>query len=114
IFLSLLFLLRKFAWKPILNMIKEREEEIEGALLSAEQAKKEMAALQASNEELLVQARAERDQMLKDAKDAREMFISEAKADAKSIGEKLIAQAREQIVTEKHAALAEMKTMVGE
>lgn len=114
IFLTLLFLLRKFAWKPILSMIKEREDEIEGALQSAEDAKKEMARLQASNEELLLKAREERDQMLKEAKEAREKFISEAKTEAKEIGDKMIAAAREQITTEKNAALAEMKSMVGD
>jgi F-type H+-transporting ATPase subunit b len=112
IFLTLLFLLVKYAWKPILNAIKEREENIENALQTAEKAKKEIEELQAKNQDLLKEAREERDQILKAAKATKDKMISEAKNQAKVEGEKLIAQARNEINTQKNAALAEMKQMV--
>jgi F-type H+-transporting ATPase subunit b len=111
-FLILLFLLKKFAWKPILNMVKERDESIENALNSAEEAKKEMAALNAKNEELLQEAREERDKMLKEARDTKDKMISEAKEQAREEGNKLISNARESIETEKKAALADIKNQV--
>ncbi|MDR9398802.1 F0F1 ATP synthase subunit B [Salibacter sp.] len=111
-FLILLFLLKKFAWKPILNMVKERDESIENALNSAEEAKKEMAALNAKNEELLQEAREERDKMLKEARDTKDKMISEAKEQAREEGNKLISNARESIETDKKAALADIKNQV--
>jgi len=107
-----LFLLKKFAWKPILGMIKEREESIESALAAAENAKLEMKALQANNERILVQARAERDQLLKDARDIREQMIAEAKGLATKEGERLLKSARENIQNEKMAAITELKNQV--
>lgn len=112
IFLTLLFLLVKYAWKPILNAIKEREENIENALQTAEKAKKEIEELHAKNQDLLKEAREERDQILKAAKATKDKMISEAKNQAKVEGEKLIAQARNEINTQKNAALTEMKQMV--
>ena len=112
IFLTLLFLLVKYAWKPILNAIKEREENIENALQTAEKAKKEIEELQAKNQDLLKEAREERGQILKAAKATKDKMISEAKNQAKVEGEKLIAQARNEINTQKNAALTEMKQMV--
>ena len=111
-FLILLFLLKKFAWKPILNMVKERDESIENALNAAEEAKKEMAALNAKNEELLQEAREERDKMLKEARDTKDKMISEAKSQAREEGDKLISNARQSIETEKKAALADIKNQV--
>ena len=111
-FSIILFLLKKFAWKPILGMIKEREESIESALAAAENAKLEMKALQANNERILVQARAERDQLLKDARDIREQMIAEAKGLATKEGERLLKSARENIQNEKMAAITELKNQV--
>jgi F-type H+-transporting ATPase subunit b len=111
-FLIILLLLRKFAWKPILGMIKEREMSIEQALASAERAKEEMKALQSSNERILAEARSERDAMLKDARDIREKMIADAKGLASKEGERMLASARENIQNEKMAAITELKNQV--
>ncbi|MGB3617817.1 MAG: F0F1 ATP synthase subunit B [Catalinimonas sp.] len=113
-FLVVLFLLSKFAWKPIMEGLKTREEHINGALQSAQRAKEEMQRLQASNEALLQEARLERDQMLKDTKAASERMIAEAHDNAKREGDKMIEKARLTIETEKKAALAELKNQVAE
>lgn len=111
-FLILLVLLRLFAWKPILGAVKEREESIEKSLRSADEAKKEMAALQASNEALLKEARQERDNLLAEARDTKDQMIAEAKVKAKEEAEKIMTQTREVIETEKKAALTEIKNQV--
>ena len=111
-FLTVLFLLKKFAWKPILNMIKEREESIENALSSAEKAKNEMASLKASNEKILNDARMERDNMLKEARDIKESMINDAKAKASAEADKIVTAARETINNEKMAAITELKNQV--
>jgi F-type H+-transporting ATPase subunit b len=112
VFVLLLFLLSKYAWKPILNAIKEREEGITNALSAAEKAKEEMKALQAGNEKILAEARAERDAMLKDARDAKDAMVNEAKNKAKSESDRILATAREQITNEKNAAITELKNQV--
>jgi F-type H+-transporting ATPase subunit b len=111
-FSIILFLLKKFAWKPILGMIKEREDSIENALASAEKAKLEMKALKSSNEKILAEAKLERDSLLKDAREIREKMIAEAKNLASKEGEKMLATARENIQMEKNAAIAELKNQV--
>lgn len=111
-FSIILFLLRKFAWKPILGMIKERELSIENALASAENAKAEMIALQSNNEKILADARNERDLLLKDAREIREKMISEAKGIATKEGERMLTIARENIQNEKMAAITELKNQV--
>ncbi|CAN5325990.1 F0F1 ATP synthase subunit B [soil metagenome] len=111
-FSIILFLLKKFAWKPILNMIKEREESIENALASAENAKEEMKALQSSNEKILADARNERDLLLKDAREIREKMIVDAKGIAAKEGERMLTIARENIQNEKMAAITELKNQV--
>lgn len=111
-FSIILFLLRKFAWRPILGMIKERENSIEQALESAERAKEEMKALQSSNERILAEARSERDAMLKDAREIREKMIVDAKGLANKEGERMLASARENIQNEKMAAITELKNQV--
>ncbi len=111
-FLLLLFLLGKFAWKPILSGLKEREETIENALLSAEQAKKDMEALQADNEKLLAEARSERDSILKEAMAAANTIKEEAKEETTKITAKMIEDAKSTIQNEKRAALADVKTQV--
>ena len=112
IFLGLLFLLRKFAWKPILNAVNEREQKISDSLELAEKTKAEMESLKASNENLLKEARAERDAMIKDAKETASKMIAEAKDKAKEEGNKMLAAAKDSINAEKAAAIAELKTQV--
>ena len=112
IFVGLILLLKKFAWKPILDAVNEREEGIKNALQSAEQARQEMANLKSDNEKLLADARAERDTLLKEAREIKEKMINDAKADAQAQGEKMIAQAKAAIESEKNAAMAEIKTQV--
>ena len=112
ILLILIVLLRKFAWKPILSSLDERESGIKDALEAAEAAKLEMQNLQADNEKLIKQARVERDAMLKDAREMKENIITTAKEEAEAQANKLIAQAKETINSEKNAAMAELKTTV--
>jgi F-type H+-transporting ATPase subunit b len=111
-FLTVLVLLKKFAWKPILNMIKEREESIEKALSSAEKAKNEMASLTANNEKILNDARLERDALLKEARELKENIINEAKGKATTEADKIVSAARETINNEKMAAITELKNQV--
>lgn len=113
-FLTVLFLLSKLAWKPILKMISEREKTIEDALLSAENAKQEMARLTANNESLLREAKVERDAMLKVARETKDQIINEARAKATTEAERLIAIARESINNEKMAAVTELKNQVAQ
>ncbi|NHM07803.1 F0F1 ATP synthase subunit B [Flavobacterium sp. CYK-4] len=112
IFIGLIFLLKKFAWKPILDSVNEREEGIRNALLSAENARKEMANLQADNERILQEARMERDAMLKEARELKEKMISEAKSEAQAAAQKETEKAKAAIASEKNAAMAELKTQV--
>src|ERR1700756_3354613 len=100
-FAIIFFILKKFAWKPILKMIQEREHGIEKALKSADDALETMRELKSSNEKILAEARAEKD-----------AIINEAKTKAKQEADKLVAQARETINTEKLAAIAELKAQV--
>ena len=112
IFVGLIFLLKKFAWKPILDAVNEREEGIRNALLSAENAKKDMQNLKADNEKLLAEARAERDMMIKEAREIKDKMISDAKTEAQVQGEKMIEQAKATIASEKNAAIADLKNQV--
>ena len=112
IFILLIFLLKKFAWKPILDAVNEREEGIKNALLSAEKAKEEMASLQSDNEETLKKARSERDSLLKEAREIKQQLIDEAKNEAKSEAKKIISQAQETIQNEKNAAIVDLKNQV--
>ncbi|WP_299105445.1 F0F1 ATP synthase subunit B [uncultured Tenacibaculum sp.] len=114
ILLVLLFLLGKFAWKPILASLTEREEGIQNALDAAEQAKKEMQNLQADNDRLLKEARAERDAMLKEAREIKDKIVADAKEEASEEGAKLIENAKASIEQEKQAALAHVKKQVAE
>jgi F-type H+-transporting ATPase subunit b len=114
LFVGLVLLLKKFAWKPILEAVNSREEGIKNALASAEEAKKEMQNLQADNEQLVKEARAERDAMMKEAREIKESMISEAKEEAKEVTSKLIEKAQASIQQEKQAALAELKKQVAE
>ena len=112
VFLALFFLLAKFAWKPILGSLKEREQSIHEALASAEKAKEEMARLQAGNEQLLREAREERDRIVRDARDAANRLIDQAQTEAKRSADRLIEDAKAVINTEKQAALRDVKSQV--
>ncbi len=114
IFGVVLFILKKFAWKPILNALKEREESIANALNSAEEAKKEVAGLKADNEKIIAEARREKDAILKEAKELKEKIVSEAKEKAGQEAQKTIDQARQQIDAEKTAAINDIKKQVAE
>lgn len=111
-FLVLVFLLGKFAWKPIMQAIHDREKDIDDALNKAELAKQEMARLTAQNEELMKEARAERDLILKEAKTLKEKLLSDAKTAAQTEGAKLIEKAKIEIENQKKAALSELKNQV--
>lgn len=107
-----LFVLAKYAWKPILKSLKDREESIEGALKSAEQAKVEMKQLQANNEKIIIEAKVERDKLIKEARDVKENIIKEAKVQATVEAKKLVETARESIENEKATAITEIKNQV--
>ena len=112
IFVGLIFLLKKFAWKPILDAVNEREQGIKNALESAENARNEMQNLQADNQRILQEARAERDAMLKDAREMKEKMVADAKNEAQEQGQKMIDQAKAAIESEKNAAMADLKAQV--
>ncbi len=110
----LLFLLAKFAWKPILNSLDEREEGIQNALDQAENARKEMQNLQADNEKMIKEARAERDAMMKEAREIKDSIIAEAKEEASEQATIMIENAKATIKQEQQAAIAELKKNVAE
>ena len=111
-FFILLFILGKYAWKPILAAVAERENSIESALLKAEAVKEEMARLTNENENLLKQARAERDSILSEAKKVKDQMISDAKATANTEGARMIELARIEINNQKAIAMADVKNQV--
>lgn len=112
-FLILLLLLSKFAWKPIMAAISERESGIADALLQADKMKAEMASLKNENEVMMNQAREERATMIKEAKAASDKMIAEAKDRAKAEYDKIIADAQQAILQQKNAALTDVKNQVG-
>lgn len=112
LFIILVFVLRKFAWKPILDSVEKREEGIKNALDSAEKAKREMQNLQADNEKLLKEARAEREELLKEAREIKTKMISDAETEAQAKANKMIEQAQLAIENEKKSAMAELKSHV--
>jgi F-type H+-transporting ATPase subunit b len=111
-FLIVFFLMKKFAWGPILKMIQEREESIEHALNSAQKAKEDMAELQNNNEKLLAEARLEKDKMLKEAREIKETMINDAKDAAQKEAQRIMADARNSIQNEKMVAINELKSQV--
>ncbi|MCQ2251964.1 MAG: F0F1 ATP synthase subunit B [Bacteroidales bacterium] len=113
-FSILLFILKKFAWKPILKMIQDREDEINKSLDSANQAKAQMEKLTAENEAIMKEARAEREAMLREAKAAKDKIVSEAQAAAKLEADKILLAARQEIEAEKEAAMAEISGKIAE
>jgi F-type H+-transporting ATPase subunit b len=112
-FLIVFYILAKFAWKPILKSLKERETGIADALASAEKVKLEMAAMKSENEALLAKAREERTLLLKEAKETKDKIISEAKEAAKTEAAKIMTDAHASIQQQKNAALTDVKNLVG-
>lgn len=112
-FLIVFFLLRKFAWGPILNSLNQREKTIADSLESAQRVKAEMAQLKNENEELMAKAREERAQMLKEARETKDKIINEAKEQAKIEANKIIIDAQQAINAQKMAALTDVKNQVG-
>ena len=113
IFIGLLFLLRKYAWGPILSAVNERETSIKDALASAEAARTEMESLQSDNQRILKEARAEKEAMLKEARSTRAELINTAKEEAQADADKILTQAQEAIQNEKRAAINELREQVG-
>ncbi|MEX1132016.1 MAG: F0F1 ATP synthase subunit B [Flavobacteriales bacterium] len=113
-FLAVLFILRKFAWKPILGALSEREQTIEDALNEAKKAREEIAAMNARNADLMREAREEREVLLKEARDIRDKEIALAKERAKVEADAMLARARTDIQNEKNAAIVEMKNQLAE
>ncbi|MCD2258207.1 F0F1 ATP synthase subunit B [Psychroserpens luteolus] len=111
-FLFLLLILRKFAWKPILGAVSDREEGIKNALASAENARKEMENLTADNERILKEARLEREALLKEAREIKEQMIANAETEAQEKANKIIEKAQAAIESEKKSAMAELKNHV--
>jgi F-type H+-transporting ATPase subunit b len=109
---ALLFILGKFAWKPILGSLKEREDSIQDALDTARRTKEEMAALKSGHEKLIAEARLERDQILKQAREVKEGIIAEAKGKAQSEANEIITRAKEEINLQKLAAITEIQNQV--
>ena len=112
-FLILFIILRKFAWKPILKMLGDRESKIADSIATADRVKAEMAQLQNENEQLMAKAREERAQMLKEAKETKDRIINEAKDQAKLEAGRIVADAQQAINNQKMAALTEVKNVVG-
>ena len=114
IFIFLVLLLKKFAWKPILDTVNERESSIKDAMREADKARNEMASIQESNQKVLKEARAEREALLKDARKTGAEIVAKAKTDAKTEANKIISQAQEAIDNEKRAAINELKNQVAQ
>lgn len=112
VFLILLFVLSKYAWKPILSAVKSREQKIEETLQQAEKTKEEIQKLKADNEKLLHQARLEYDNIIKEAREVKEKMIAQAKTEAQKEAQKIIQSAQESINAQKAAAIAELKQQV--
>jgi F-type H+-transporting ATPase subunit b len=112
-FLTVFFILKKFAWKPILNSLTEREKGIADSIATADKVKQEMSQLQAENEKIMAQAREERTQMLSEARRMSEQIVTKAKEDTKLIADKMISDAQVQIEQQKMAALTEVKNEIG-
>jgi F-type H+-transporting ATPase subunit b len=106
------FVLGKYAWKPILTAIKERENSIDQALKSADKMKEQMAKLKADNEKILGEARMERDKLMKEARELKDQIIAEARVSAAAEGNKMLELARQAINNERAAAVDQIRAMV--
>lgn len=112
-FLIVFFILRKFAWKPILSMLGEREKGIADSIATADRIKEEMRQFKSDNEKLLMEAREERTAMLREAKEIRDKIVGEAKDQAKAEANKIIVDAQHQIEQQKNAAITAVKNEIG-
>ena len=112
-FLIVFFILKKFAWKPILKTLGDREKGIADSIAAADRVKAEMAQMQNENEKLMQQAREERGAMLKEAKQMSEQIVAKAKEDTRAIADKMISDAQQQIQQQKMAALTDVKNQIG-
>jgi F-type H+-transporting ATPase subunit b len=112
-FILVLFILRKYAWRPILKSLNEREKSIADSIASAQRIKAEMAHLQVENEAVLAKAREERSVMIREAKDTSDKMINDAKEKAKSEYERIVREAQTAIEQQKMAALTDVKNQVG-
>jgi F-type H+-transporting ATPase subunit b len=113
-FSIVLYILGKFAWKPILKSMKDRELSIENALKSADHARAEMQKLQSDNEKFILEAKSQRDLMIREAREVKETMIREAKGEAASEANKLLKNAREAIENQKAAAITDIRNQVTE
>jgi len=111
-FSLVLIILKKFAWKPILGALKDRQNSIEQALQAADKAKEQMAKLQADNEKILAEARLERDKLIKEARELKDQIINDARLKAGEEGNKMIEAARAAIQNERVAAIDQIRQMV--
>lgn len=111
-FISVLLLLKKFAWKPILKALEEREQSIQNAIDTAQKTREEMAALKSDNEKIIAEAKTQRDLILKEAREIKEKMVAEARTQATTEADRLTAIARENIQNEKMAAITELKNQV--
>jgi F-type H+-transporting ATPase subunit b len=111
--LIVFFILKKFAWKPILSTLSEREKGIADSIAAADRVKKEMALMQNENEKLMQQAREERGAMLKEAKLMSEQIVAKAKEETRLITDKMVSDAQQQIQQQKMAALTDVKNQIG-
>lgn len=112
IFVGLIFLLKKYAWKPILSAVNEREASIKDALEAAKEARSEMESLQSDNQRILNESRAQKEALLKEARTIRSEMINTAKVEAQSEANKILSQAQEAIQNEKRTAVNELKDHV--
>jgi F-type H+-transporting ATPase subunit b len=112
-FLIVFFILKKFAWKPIISSLSEREKNIADSIATAEKVKLEMAQMKNENEVLMAKAREERSQLLKEAKELKDKIVNEAKEQAKVEASKIMADAQATIEQQKNAALTDVKNVIG-
>lgn len=111
-FLLLLLVLRKFAWKPILESVNERDQQIRQALDAATEAQEAMRRLQSDNDKLMAEARAQRDTMLAEAKKTRDHIVAEARSKAEEEGKRLLELARQDIANDRKAAMTEVRNLI--
>ena len=113
IFILFWIVIGRFAFKPIAQALKKREDDIQNALDESVKAREEMAKMQAQNEALLAEARIERSKMLKEAKESKDAIIKEAREGAKGEASKILDNARTEIENQKKAAITELKNQAG-
>lgn len=114
VFLILLFLLKKFAWKPILSAVNQRNNAIEKAMMAAEEARAEVAKMKADNERIIQEAKLQKDAILKEAKEVSDKIVAASKGKAKEEADRILAEAQRRIMQERQAAVQDMKTQVAE